>query len=57
MLEQIVVPSVDLGPNLMSFPLLAIELETLAPSWAISDVPAHLISTHAWEKSTVLHQT
>jgi len=45
---------VDLGPNLVSVPLLAIELETLAPYWAIFDVLAHLISILTWERFMVL---
>jgi len=43
-MEQIVVFLVDPGQNPVSVPLLAIELEILAPSWAISNVLAHLIS-------------
>jgi hypothetical protein len=47
-LEQIVVFMVDLGPYLVFTPLLATELEILAPSWAIFDLPTHLISIPAW---------
>jgi hypothetical protein len=42
-LEHIVVLLVDLGPNFVSTPLLSIQLEILAPSWAILDAPTHLI--------------
>jgi hypothetical protein len=53
-MEQIVVIMVDLGQNLVFTPLLTIELETLAPSWAIFDVPAHLTFAPTWEKWVVL---
>jgi hypothetical protein len=35
--------------------LVAIELEILAPSWAIFDDLAHLIFALAWERYVVLH--
>jgi hypothetical protein len=44
-MEQIVVLLVDPCQNLVFALLLTIELETLAPSWAISNAPTHLIST------------
>ncbi len=43
-LEHIVVLLVDPSPDPVSTPLLASELEIMAISWAIFDVPAHLIS-------------
>jgi hypothetical protein len=52
-LEQIVVLMVDLGPDLVSTPFLAIELEILALSWAIFDALTHLISAFAWERFVV----
>jgi len=42
-LEQIVVPLVDLSPSFISPPLLHVRLKILAPSWAIYSAPAHLI--------------
>jgi len=48
---------VDLGPSLVFVLLLLIELEILALSWAISNAPAHLISTPAWERPMLLDQT
>jgi hypothetical protein len=45
---------VDFDQNLVSIPLLIVELETLAPSWAISNNLAHLTSTLAWEKWVIL---
>jgi hypothetical protein len=53
-LEQIVVLLVDLGPSLISTPLMVAKLEILIPSWAISNALAHLISTFAWERFVVL---
>jgi len=47
---------VDLEQNPIFAPLLNAKFETLAPSWAISNVPAHLIFVHAWEKLVVLNQ-
>jgi hypothetical protein len=41
-MEQIVVLLMDLGQNLVFALLLINELETLVPSWDISDVLAHL---------------
>jgi hypothetical protein len=43
-MEQIVVLFVDPRQNHISTPLLITELETLVPSWAIFDVPAHITS-------------
>jgi hypothetical protein len=48
-MEQIVVLLV--GSNLVSTLLLVVKLEILAPSWAISDAPTHLIFVLAWERS------
>jgi hypothetical protein len=45
---------VDPNPNLVSIPFLVAELETLAPSWAISNALAHLIFVLAWEIFVVL---
>jgi hypothetical protein len=42
-LEQIVVPLVDLSLGLISPPLLHVGLKILAPSWAIYNAPTHLI--------------
>jgi hypothetical protein len=44
-MEQIVVLLMDPSQNLVFIPLLIVELETLVPSWAISNVPTHLTST------------
>jgi hypothetical protein len=41
--EHIVVLMVDLGPGLISTPLLVVELEILALVWAIYGAIAHLI--------------
>jgi hypothetical protein len=41
-MKQIVVLLMDHGQNLISTPLLTIELETLTPSWAIFDALAPL---------------
>jgi hypothetical protein len=38
---------VDPSPNLVFALLLVVELEILAPSWAISDALAHLIFVFA----------
>jgi len=48
---------VDLGPCPISTPLLPAEFKILAPSWAISGAPAHLISPPTWEKYVVLDKT
>ncbi len=48
-LEQIVVLLVDLGLGFIFAPLLPIELEILAPSYAIFNAPTHMISTPTWE--------
>jgi hypothetical protein len=55
-LEYIIVLLVDLGPSLVSIPMLPIEFEILIPSWAISNVPAHLISIPIWKRFVVLDQ-
>jgi len=39
-MEQIVILLMDLGQNPAYAPLLTIEVETLIPSWAISNAPA-----------------
>ncbi len=44
---------VDRGQNHVSIHLLTIELEALAPSWAIFDALAHPIYVPAWEKWVV----
>ncbi len=46
----------DLDQKLVFVPLLTIELETLAPFWAISDTLAHLTSIPPWEKWVVSNQ-
>jgi hypothetical protein len=48
-MEHIVVPLVNLNQNHVSIPLLITKLETLAPSWAISNALA-------WEKLVVSYQ-
>jgi hypothetical protein len=55
-LELIVILLVDPSLNTMFVPLLAIELDILAPSWAIYDVPTHMIYAIAWERYVVLYQ-
>jgi hypothetical protein len=55
-MEDIFVLLVDFGQNPLSALLLIIELKTLAPSWAISNTPTHLIFALAWEKLVVLDQ-
>jgi hypothetical protein len=52
-MKQIVVLLVDPGQNPISTLLLIIELETLAPSWAIFDVLALLTFAPTWEKLEV----
>jgi hypothetical protein len=52
-MEQIVILLVDPNQNPIFVPLLAVKLKILAP-WAISHVPAHLISSPTWEKLVVL---
>ncbi len=52
-MEQIVILLVDPIPNPISTPLMTTKLETLAPSWAIFDVPIHLTFVLAWEKLVV----
>jgi len=56
-LDQIVVLLVDLGPGPTFALLMPTKLEILAPSWAISSILAHLISTPTWERSMVLDKT
>ncbi len=46
----------DLNQNLILAPLLIVELETLAPSWAIFDALIHLTCAPACEKWVVLDQ-
>jgi hypothetical protein len=43
----------DPGQNPISVFLLAIEFETLAPFWAISDAPTHMISIPTWRTLVV----
>jgi len=45
---------VDHGQNPIFVPLLTTKLETLAPSWAVSDAPTLLTSAPTWEKLVVL---
>jgi hypothetical protein len=52
-MEQIVVLLIDLNQSLISTPLLTIELETLALSWAIYYIHAHLTFAPTWEKLVV----
>jgi len=56
-LEQINILLVDPCLGFIYVHLLAGELETLAPSWAFSNLPTHLISTPTWERSMVLDKT
>jgi hypothetical protein len=56
-LEHIIVLMVDLGPDLVFAILLVIELEILAPFWAIFDALTHLIFAPTWERYVVLYQT
>jgi hypothetical protein len=53
-MEHIVVLLVDPSQNPVSFPLLAIEFGTLAPSWGIFNVLAHLIFVPTWRTLVVL---
>jgi hypothetical protein len=55
-MEHIVVLLVDPSQNHVSTPLLTTKLKALAPSWAISNVLAHLIYVLAWEKWVVSDQ-
>jgi hypothetical protein len=41
----------------VSTPLLTTILETMAPSWAISNTPSNQTSAPTWEKLVVLDQT
>jgi hypothetical protein len=50
-LEQIIALLVDLVPDHVSILLFLARLEIMAPSWAISGGPAHLISSLALKKS------
>jgi hypothetical protein len=45
---------VDPSQNHVFVLLLAAELETLTPFWAIFDDPAHLIFVHVWERFTTI---
>jgi hypothetical protein len=49
-MEHIVVLLVDPSQKHVFAPLLVVEVETLAPSWASSNVLAHMISIPTWEK-------
>jgi len=55
-MEHIIVLLVDPNQNHILVPLLIVELETLAPSWAIFNTLAHLTSTPTWEKWVVSNQ-
>ncbi len=55
-MEQIVVPLVVPGQNPILILMLTIKLETLAPFWAISNVPIHHTFELAWEKLVILDQ-
>jgi hypothetical protein len=52
--EQIVALMVDLILGCIFALLLPVKFEILAPSWAISGAPTHLISSLALERSMVL---
>jgi len=56
-LEQIIVLLVDLGLDFVFDPQLVVELQIMAPFWAISHAPTHLIFAPTWERSMVLYQT
>jgi len=56
-LEQIVVLLVDLSLGLIYVLVLLTKLEIMAPSWAISGAPTHLIFAPTWERCVVLDQT
>jgi hypothetical protein len=56
-LEQIIVLLVDFGLDFVFDPQLVVELQILAPFWAIFDAPTHLIFDPTWERSMVLYQT
>jgi len=55
-MEHILKLLIDCDQNLVSILLLIVELETLAPFWAISNTPTHQSSTLAWEKLVILDQ-
>jgi hypothetical protein len=55
-MEQIVVLMVDPGQNPIYVPLLIVELEILASSWAIFYTPTLLTFAPTWEKLVVLDQ-
>ncbi len=55
-MEQIIVVIMDLGQNLVYGLLLTIELKTLVPSWAISNIVAHHASAPALDKLVVFDQ-
>jgi hypothetical protein len=44
----------DLDQNLVFAPLLTVELKTLAPFWAISNIPTHQTFAFAWEELVFL---
>jgi len=50
MMEHIVVLLVDPSQNHVFAHLLVVEVETLAPSWAIYNFLAHLIFVPTWER-------
>jgi len=56
-LEQIIILLVNPSLGFIYAPLLATELEILAPSWAFSDVSTHLMFTPTWKGSMVLDKT
>jgi hypothetical protein len=56
-LQHIIILLVDLNLGPISTPLLVVEIEILAPSWAIFGAPTHLISTPTWERCLVFDQT
>ncbi len=55
-MEQIVIPLVVPSQNHVYVLMLTVELETLTPSWAMSNAHVHHASTHAWEKLVILDQ-
>ncbi len=55
-MEQIIVPLVVPGQNPIYAFMVTIELETLAPSWAIFNVLVHRTFAPAWEKLVILDQ-
>jgi hypothetical protein len=55
-MEQIIVLLVDPHQIYVFALQLTNELETPAPSWAISNAPTHLTFAPTWEKWVVLNQ-